>query len=266
MVKLVGILNITPDSFSDRGKNYALEEAISEAQQMIEAGVAVIDIGAESTRPDAKILTPAEEWQRLEPVLKGLKSIKFDFSKVSIDTRNPETARKCFGFEVGYLNDVSGFQNPEMLEVATNGNYKLIFMHSITVPADKNITVPESEDIIQYLKNWVAQKLEQFEQSGISKNRLIFDPGLGFGKTAQQSFEIIRRINEFSGLGLPLFVGHSEKSLFSLFTDKPAGERDVETLITTSFLTSENADYIRVHDYEKNLRAVKIAKSLYEKG
>ena len=135
-------------------------------------------------------------------------------------------------------------------------------MHSLTVPADKKITISEDEDPVKVVVEWAKDKISQFHQQGIDSNRLIFDPGLGFGKTASQSFEIIKRVDELKPLGLPLFIGHSEKSMFALFTDLPAGKRDIETTSTSFYLTQKNVEYIRVHDFKKNLRAVKLAEAL----
>lgn len=259
--KIFGILNVTPDSFSDGGKFNSVESAYKKLESLASEGADIIDIGAESTRPDAKTLSPDEEWQRLKPVLEIIKKENVK-TPISIDSRNHETLAKALDCGISYVNDVSGLQDEKIISLIKKYDVKAIFMHSLTIPADKNINIPENEDAVPLLKIWAKNKIENLIKSGVKGKALIFDPGIGFSKTAKQSFEIIKRISEFNDLNIPILVGHSEKSFLSLFTDKPAGERNIETNVITSYLASKNVDYIRVHNVSEAKRAIKISSEL----
>lgn len=255
--RIFGILNLTPDSFSDGGKY----DAYLRLKQFIIEGVDVIDVGAESTRPDAQIISPEEEWNRLKPIFEFIKKENIK-TPISLDSRNSETIERALDYGVSYINDVSGLENEKIISLVKKYDLKAIFMHSLTIPADKNVNIPESEDIILFLKNWASVKIEALKKFGVKGEALVFDPGIGFGKTAKQSLEIIKRIDELKELGIPLLIGHSEKSFFSLFTDKKAGERNVETNVVTSYLASKNIDYIRVHNVAEAKRAINISSVL----
>ncbi len=259
--RIFGILNITPDSFSDGGKFNSVNTARKKINELVMDGADVIDIGAESTRPNAQILTIDEEWERLKPVLEIIKKENIK-TPVSIDSRNPETLKKALDYGVAYINDVSGLQNEAIISLVKEYDVKAVFMHSLTVPADKNINIPENEDVVSFLKNWAINKIENLKKFGVKGEALVVDPGLGFGKTAKQSFEIIKRVGEFKDLNIPILIGHSEKSFLSLFTDKNAGERNIETNIVTSYLVSQNVDYIRVHNVTEAKRAINIGLEL----
>ncbi len=260
--KIVGILNITPDSFSGDTGYFSADEIADKAFEMSEQGADIIDIGAESTRPNATEISDYEEILRLIPVLKKLKERNFK-TPISIDTRKFEVAKKAMEtIDVAYLNDVSGFSDKRMIDLLKQYNCKAIFMHSLTVPVDKNINIPESENIISFLENWAFDKIKVFEKHGVSKDNLIFDAGIGFGKTAKQSLEIIKNISAFKNLEIEVLVGHSEKSFLSLFTNEPAGKRNIETQLISSFLIQNNIDYIRVHNVSDAVKNRKVSNTL----
>ncbi len=265
-MKIFGILNLTPDSFSDGGEFISTEKAVAQARKMMDRGALAIDIGAESTRPDAELITPEVEWQRLKPVLNSLSSpygstigsprkdpaVKpQDDVVISIDTRNPTTARRALQYNnVKYLNDVSGFTNPEMLAIAANAGVHIIAMHSLSVPADKDITLTAPP--VKTLLEWFSFKLIEFTKSGIDPEKIIFDPGIGFGKTPEQSRELIKHAPELARachkLGCRILYGHSRKS----FLGGDIASRDVETAEISRYLQSAGVDYIRVHNIELN--------------
>jgi len=242
--KIVGILNITPDSFSD-GNKYTDEESIlNHTKQLIKDGADIIDVGAESTRPNATKLSDEEEWQRLSPILKKVINTCHEHgAKVSLDTYHPPSAQKAIELGIDYINDVDGFKNPQMIEAIQDADTKLIVMHSLTVPADKSINIPTDLDVIEEIKSWAKYKISQLEQSGIDKSRLIFDPGIGFNKTAGQSKEIIKRVEELKSLDVPLYIGHSRKSFLG-----DVECRDTATTQISKELIEKDIDYIRVHD------------------
>lgn len=283
--EMVGILNITPDSFSDGGLYTTAASALQQAEQMFAAGADVIDIGAESTRPnpDGKrpAITPDEEWQRLEPVLVALTArwptaiatsdgnddnAKAIFRpKISVDTRHAATARRAIEqFKVDWINDVTGGDDDELCRcVAASPTTKLVFMHHLGVPPGKDRVLSMQQDVVAQVCAWGEQRIEQLLQIGLKREQLIFDPGIGFGKAAWQSFALIKRIAELSVLGLPILIGHSRKSFLSEFTDKAFAERDIETAAISALLSRKNCiNYLRVHDIEFNLRAMKIAAAL----
>ena len=238
--QIVGILNITPDSFSDGGTFFTKEAAKARITALIDEGAGVIDIGAESTRPGATPLTAEQEWQRLEPIIQ---SLSFPAVQFSIDTRHAQTAARLMPYAIDWINDVSGF-SPPMIDAVKNSRCKLVVMHSLTVPADKNIVIPESQDVMETVLSFAQDKIASLVKAGINADRIIFDPGIGFGKTAAQSMTIIREIARFKPLGVPILIGHSRKS----FLATTGQDRDAATLAMSKFLIEQGVDYIRVHD------------------
>jgi len=242
--QIVGIVNVTPDSFSD---GYTPEAAIAHARKLMEQGVDMLDIGAESTRPGAVEVSPEAEWQRLEPVLKALVGTV----RLSVDTRHASTAAQALALGVDCINDVSAASNEGLINaVAEEGFCDYVLMHSLSVPADKNKVLPPEADAVSEVMEFAKKKIAWLEKKGIARARIIFDVGVGFGKTPQQSLELINRIAEFRVLGVPLYVGHSRKSFLSLFTDAPAKERDELTLKFSRQLAAAGVAYLRVHNVE----------------
>lgn len=247
MTKLAGILNITPDSFSDGGRYNAPEAAYLQAHALINDGADIIDIGAESTRPNAQPLDSLQEWQRLEPVLSDIIRLAHKSGRqVSVDTRHPQTARRAIVAGADWINDVSGGRDETMLEIIAQADCGFVLMHALTIPADKAVTLPADADVVSLIYAYFSQMIEACEKHGISRHRLALDAGLGFGKTPQQSLELLWRMPEFTALGCALYVGHSRKSCFSLIGD--AAHRDALTLLASHYLFSHNIDYVRVHD------------------
>lgn len=239
MSKLVGIINVTPDSFSDGGNYSAPETAIAAIFQLEKNGADVVDIGAESTRPGATPISADEEWARLSPVLEGLDGLRIP---ISVDTRHAETAEKALAAGARWINDVSGFENPNMVDAVKNADCALVVMHSLSVPADKDIVLPADADVIKILIEWTERRFAALEKAGIARERLIFDPGIGFGKTPAQSFAILEHTHRFDALGVPLLIGHSRKSFLGDVN------RDAVTLEWSKKLAARGVDYLRVHD------------------
>lgn len=261
MTKFIGILNITPDSFSG-GSLLSSEAAVESAQALIESGASVIDVGAESTRPGAIPITHEAEWQRLENILSPLASLCHrNNAQLSLDTRHPETAAKGIAAGVDWINDVSGFSNPSMISLAATFNAKIVLTHSLTVPANPDI-VMHSKDVVADIIKWGADTISKLVKNGIAKNRIIFDPGIGFGKTATQSLEIISGVHRFRKLGVPVLIGHSRKSFIKEFSDSPAEKRDAETLVFSLYLMKQEVEYLRVHNVGVHVASEKIMKFL----
>lgn len=251
------------------------DEAVARAWKMAEEGADVVDIGAESTRPGATPLSPEEEWQRLGPVLEKLMKNKPPV-EISIDTRHYETAAKAVELGADWINDVSGLENgkksppacggrvrggcpddnAKMINLIANHSIKIVIMHNLGIPADKNKIIPADKSALEEVFVWGRNKIRMLEDKGINRDKIIFDPGIGFGKTAEQSLELVRSAAQFKKLGVEIMYGHSRKSFLSLFTDKPAIDRDEETYKVSVFLASQGIAYLRVHDVRGNTEAV----------
>ena len=265
--QLVGVVNVTPDSFSDGGQFLQVDKAVQQALSLVYAGADIIDFGGESTAPHAHALDPAIEWERLEPVLRAIQAEKKHFliqPKISVDTRHARVAEKALQFDIDWINDVTGFEDPAMQQIVAQSNVDCVMMHHVSIPASRLHVLPRHIDPLAFLLDWAEKRLALLEQAGITRNRLIFDPGIGFGKVAEHSLLLIKHIDAFEKLGVRLLVGHSRKSFFSLLTQYDFPERDVETLATTLYLAKKRVDYLRVHNVEMCARGLKVMGALEE--
>ncbi len=245
MVKIVGILNVTPDSFSDGGLYTQLSEALLQTQRMIDEGADIIDIGAESTRPGATAISVDEEFGRLSQILDDvIKLAHKHHVKVSIDTYKPKIAEIAINSGVDIINDVSGFTSHDMIDlVAKHKNIKLVAMHNLGLPAERSITLPENTDVIRHILNWGESLLDTLEEHGIKRSNVAIDPGIGFGKTALQSWYIVNNIEKLKECNAEIYVGHSRKGFLALDDN-----RDACTLATSLLLASKKVNYLRVHN------------------
>lgn len=262
---LVGILNVTPDSFSDGGQFITIPTALAQAEKLVLEGAEVLDIGAESTRPGAIPILPEDEWALLVPVLTALKEHwkQWPFKpKLSVDTRHHLVAERALNIGIDWINDVNGFNDPKMRELAAKNSVKCVVMHNLGVPAKKNVVLAAYPNICEQILDWTEQRFNQLLDAGVDPKQLIFDIGIGFGKTAQQSSFLLKNIKHFHRLNCPLLVGHSRKSFLNLFTDKSFAERDFETAIVSYQLASQGVDYLRVHNVGLNAQAVAMANQL----
>lgn len=244
--KIVGILNLTTNSFSDGGEFYEFDKAVEHLNEMINDGAGVIDIGAESTKPYSEPVSDAEQLSKLVPLLEYIKENNIKIP-VSIDTRSSAVARKCLELGADIINDVSGFDYDEkMPEVIAEFNAKVIIQHSKGTPQnmqDKPVYSNLMDEIYLGLKN----KIDIAVSKGIKRENIIIDPGIGFGKTREDNFEIIRRIEELYGLGCPVMLGVSRKSLLNM-PDEDNFTKDIFTLALNAVAINKKVDYIRVHN------------------
>lgn len=262
---LVGILNITPDSFSDGGKFITVPNAFAQAEKLVREGAEVLDIGAESTRPGATPVLPETEWALLEPVLTALKEQCKQWAfkpKLSIDTRHYIVAEKAMQLGIDWINDVSGFVDPNMRALAAGNPVKCVVMHNLGVPAQKNVVLASHPNICEQMLDWTEQRFDELLDAGVDAKQLIFDIGIGFGKTAQQSIFLLKNIKQFRRLNCPLLVGHSRKSFLNLITGKPFPDRDFETAMVSYQLAAQGVDYLRVHNVGLNAEAIAMARQL----
>ncbi|ELY92611.1 dihydropteroate synthase [Natrialba taiwanensis] len=251
---VMGILNVTPDSFHDGGEFSALADAVERAEAMVEADVDVIDIGGESTRPGADPVPTDEEIDRVVPVVERLAELDVE---LSVDTRKAAVADAALEAGADIINDVSGLEDPEMRFVAADHDAGLIVMHSIDAPVVPGHEVTY-DDVVEDVIDQLAERVLLAEKAGVDRDRIIVDPGIGFGKSAAESFELLDRIDEFGALGCPVLVGHSHKSMFA-HVGRDAGGRGEATVAASALAADRGADIVRVHDVPENVAAVRTA-------
>ncbi|MCA9916170.1 MAG: dihydropteroate synthase, partial [Anaerolineae bacterium] len=248
---LMGILNLTPDSFSDGGEFQTLEAALRQVDTMLDEGAGIIDIGAESTRPGAHPLPIVEEKHRLDGILpQVVQRVHRKGGIVSMDTRHASTAAWALSLGVDWINDVSGGEDPEMVRIIAAHDCRYVVMHHLGIAADRDITLPDECDVVQIVYEWLEEKIRRLVSYGIARERLIADPGIGFGKSAQQSIRLMENIGRFHALGVELLVGHSRKSFLS--AGSTIEDRDNATVSWTCKLMQEGVHYVRVHNVAGN--------------
>ena len=231
---------------------------------MLSHGAEVVDIGAESTRPGAMPIDAEEEWKRLGAVLKAARD-KFPIATISVDTRHGATAEKALQLGADWINDVTAGSDPRLLKaVSRQRNCRYVFMHSLSIPADPKQVLPEGLDIVTFMHSWARDKTAQFRAAGLDDEQLIFDPGIGFGKTAQQSWDLVRRaaylVHEVE---CAVLFGHSRKSfLKTVMGDSNPDARDLETHLLSAHLEAAGVAYLRVHDVQGTRRSLALANAL----
>jgi dihydropteroate synthase len=254
---VMGILNVTPDSFYDGGEYTRLDAAVDRAEEMVANGADVIDVGGESTRPGATPVSPEEERERVVPVIKRLADLDVP---VSVDTRKASVADAALDAGADIVNDVSGLSDPEMRFVVADHDAGLVLMHSISAPVDPDRQVTY-DDVVEDVLDDLTERVLLAERAGIDRERILVDPGCGFGKTPAESFELVDRLGEFGALGCPLMVGHSRKSMFER-VGAESSERLPPTVALSALAAERGADVIRVHDVAENVAAVRTAAAL----
>lgn len=254
--KIMGILNVTPDSFSDGGQYFSVDDAIEHLNKLISDGADIIDIGAESTKPGAKEVSADEQLKRIIPILNYINKNKITIP-ISVDTRNSEVANVCAGLGASIINDVSGLEfDKNMADVVAKHGLKVVIQHNKGTPENmqKNTEYENlTDDIFKFLKN----KIDYAISKGILKGNIIIDAGIGFGKTREQNFEILHRWKELQSLDCPVMLGISRKSLLNM-PNSSNDEKDLYTLALNSILINENIDYIRVHNVEIHKKLLEI--------
>ena len=252
---VMGILNVTPDSFSDGGKFNSLDNALLQAERMIQAGVSIIDIGGESTRPGAPEVSLEEELSRVIPTIKAIRA-KFDVW-ISIDTSKPEVMREAVEAGADLINDVRALQEPGALEAAADANVPVCLMHMKGQPRTMQST-PNYDDVLKDVEDFLTERVESCEAVGISKEQLILDPGFGFGKTIEHNYHLLTHLEKFHSLGLPILAGMSRKSMIYKLLDKVPADCMVASVTCATIAAMKGAQIIRVHDVEDTLEAMKI--------
>lgn len=242
--QLFGILNTTPDSFFDGGKYFNFKNAIQRGIQIEQEGADWIDIGGESTRPNASYVSAEEEMVRVLPVIRELKNlVKIP---ISIDTYKPEVAKAALEAGASLINDISGLSSPEMVAIAKDYQCPVCVMHMQGTPSTMQINPCYPLGVVQELLLWFEKKIDSLLSNGISQ--IILDPGFGFGKTVQHNIELLKNISEFKKFGYPLFLGLSRKSFIMHTIKKSREELLPASIAVASFAKLQKVDYLRVHD------------------
>jgi dihydropteroate synthase len=254
---IMGILNVTPDSFSDGGKYASYNSALYQAEKMIEDGVDIIDIGGESTRPGAIAVSEKDEVERVSPLLVAIKE-NFEV-KVSIDTSKAEVMRQAVKHGADMINDVRALQNDGCLAVLAECNLPICLMHMQGLPKTMQDN-PMYEDIISDIKRFFIKRINSCEQKGINRSRLILDPGFGFGKTLAQNYQLLAQLEQFNDFGLPLLSGTSRKSMIGDLLSRNVEQRLAGSIATAIIAAQQKANIIRVHDVKETFDALKILK------
>ena len=243
---LMGILNVTPDSFSDGGQWTNVERAAEHGLELVAAGADILDIGGESTRPGAAPVPLAEELRRVVPVIERLRP-RCD-ALISIDTYKAEVARQAILAGADIVNDISGLTfDPQMPEVCAAGDCGVICMHIRGTPQTMQQD-PRYDDVVAEISRYFEQRLDALESAGIARERIVLDPGIGFGKTADHNLTILSHVAAFRALDRPVLIGHSRKSFLKKLVGRPLDERSSGTIGVAIAAAMQSADILRVHD------------------
>jgi dihydropteroate synthase len=257
---VMGILNVTPDSFSDGGRHAAVEAAIAHGLDLARQGADLIDVGGESTRPGSQPISPEEELCRVLPVVEGLAaSLSIP---ISIDTSKPATARACLAAGVHIINDVTGLAEPAMAEAVRDASAGVILMHMQGTPATMQ-DHPHYEDVTADLGQYFQERLNYAARVGIPVERIVLDPGIGFGKTFAHNLEILERLQEFQRFGRPVCLGVSRKGFIGRVLNRPIEQRLAGSLAVAGFaLSRQSAQILRVHDVAETVDVVRMMAAL----
>ncbi len=252
---VMGILNVTPDSFSDGGKYACVEHALKRTETMIAEGVDIVDVGGESTRPGYTRISSEEEIQRVVPVIEAIKK-RFDIP-ISLDTYKVDVAEAGIASGADLINDIWGLQyEAEMAHVIAKNDVACCLMHNRKEAVYTHFLEEVKEDL--------SRSVALAKEAGIGEDKIMLDPGVGFAKSYEQNMEIIRNLEQFQSYGYPVLLGASRKSVIGLTLDLPTEERLEGTLVTTAFAVLQGCSFVRVHDVQANVRAIKMAEALWQ--
>jgi dihydropteroate synthase len=255
----MGVVNVTPDSFSDGGMYLDPEAAIAHGRELAAAGAEILDVGGESTRPGAEAVPEGEELRRVVPVIQGLVAAD---GEVSVDTSTAAVAAAALDAGAGIVNDVTALRgDPEMAALCAERGATVVLMHMRGEPRTMQED-PRYDDVVAEVKAFLAERLQAATAAGIAEERVWLDPGIGFGKTAAHNMELLRRLGELRELGRPLVIGTSRKSFIGKVDGSAAGERLGGTLASSVLAAAEGAEVLRVHDVAEVRQALTVAAAI----
>ncbi|CDG23030.1 Dihydropteroate synthase [Xenorhabdus poinarii G6] len=256
--QVMGILNVTPDSFSDGGTHHTFDAALQHAAKMIAEGAAIIDIGGESTRPGADEVSEQEELDRVVPVIEALAQ-RFD-TWISVDTSKAVVMRESARAGAHIINDIRALQEPGTLEAAAQSGLPICLMHMQGQPRTMQAH-PHYEDVLAEVSTFLMQQIERCTAAGIAKNNLILDPGFGFGKNLSHNYQLLARLQEFHHFGLPILAGMSRKSMIGQLLNVPPPDRVTGSVACAVIAAMKGARIIRVHDVKETVQAMQIVQA-----
>ncbi|KAF0206292.1 MAG: dihydropteroate [Gallionellaceae bacterium] len=258
--KVMGIVNVTPDSFSDGGKHLSHAAAIAHAQRLIEEGADILDIGGESTRPGAVAVSEQEELDRVLPVIEGLRDIAVP---ISIDTWKPSVMRAALAAGASMVNDINALQAPEALAAVAGSAAAVCLMHKQGNPESMQLA-PQYADVMSEVMSFLKMRVTAVQTTGIARERIVVDPGFGFGKSLVHNLTLLKNMQGFADLGVPVLAGLSRKSMLGAITGRDVNERMAASVAAALVAVQRGAAIVRVHDVRETVDALKIWNAVYE--
>ncbi|MBK8974189.1 MAG: dihydropteroate synthase [Hahellaceae bacterium] len=256
---VMGILNVTPDSFSDGGRFKGVDAALRHAEQMLVEGARIIDVGGESTRPGARSVSVNEELDRVLPVVEAIKA-KLDVA-VSVDTSQPEVAETAIALGIDLINDVRALAREGMAELVVTNDMPVCLMHMQGQPATMQ-AAPSYGSVVEDVCNFLDDRAKRLEQMGLASSRIILDPGFGFGKRLEDNLHLLAELRRIEQLGFPILVGLSRKSMLGQLTGRQVAERLAGSVAAATISVLHGASILRVHDVAETVDAIKIANAI----
>ena len=255
---VMGIVNVTPDSFSDGGRHLHRDSALAHAHRLIEEGADILDIGGESTRPGAEPVDVRQELDRVLPVLEGLRDVPLP---LSVDTRKPEVMRAALAAGADMINDVNALQEPDALAAVASSNAAVCLMHMQGNPETMQFE-PNYQDVMSEVMTFLRTHTAMAQAAGIARERIVVDPGFGFGKTLEHNIVLLRKLNAFAVLGVPVMAGLSRKSMLGAITGQPVEQRLAASVTAALLAVQHGASILRVHDVRATVDALKVYRAV----
>lgn len=262
--RVMGILNVTPDSFSDGGQHIALDDALRHAERMLAEGAAMIDIGGESTRPGAAVVSAQQELDRIALVVEAL--VRELDALVSVDTSSPAVMREVTALGAGMLNDVRALERDGALAAAVSSGLPVCLMHRQGEPQDMQQAPSYDQPVEAVVADYLARRVAECEAAGLQRGRMLLDPGFGFGKTVEHNLRLLKYMDALQALELPLLVGMSRKSMIGKVLGRPVEERLAGGLALSAMAVERGANILRVHDVGPTVDAVNMAWAVLQEG
>jgi dihydropteroate synthase len=255
---VMGIVNVTPDSFSDGGRHLHRDSALAHAHRLIEEGAGILDIGGESTRPGAEPVDVQQELDRVLPVLEGLRDVPLP---LSVDTRKPEVMRAALAAGADMINDINALQEPDALAAVAASDAAVCLMHMQGNPENMQFE-PHYRDVMSEVMTFLRTRTAMAQAAGIARERIVVDPGFGFGKTLEHNIVLLRRLDAFAALGFPVMAGLSRKSMLGAITGQPVEQRLAASVTAALLAVQHGASVLRVHDVRATVDALKVYRAV----
>ncbi|AWW33520.1 dihydropteroate synthase [Mannheimia varigena] len=259
--QIMGILNFTPDSFSDSGQFFSLDKALFQTEKMLSEGASIIDVGGESTRPNAAVVTLEEELERVVPVVEAIHN-RFD-CLISVDSSKAEVFKQAAKVGMDIINDIRALTEPNALETAAELSLPVCLMHMQGNPQTMQ-NKPEYDDVLEEVADFLNQRIFACISAGIPKEHIILDPGFGFGKTVQHNYQLLKHLKAFVDSGFPVLAGLSRKSMIGAVLDKPVEQRVIGSVAAALLAAQNGAKILRVHDVAETADALKIWQAMLD--